>query len=131
MWKIEIIQTFYDIEDMWAGQGYPVTLESKLGDTKGVLDEIRTFLKERGDKRPLAVTEDALDNLWNEARQDPRAQYELELRSDDYTPTGPNDEFDGTVAIELWASYNIEKAQEKAETQQEPPSAEPEQLDLF
>ena len=131
MWNVKIIQNYHDIEGEWAGRGYPVTLESKFGDTQGTLDEIRTFLKKQGDEKSLEVEPQAFDTLWNEARQDPRQNYELVLREEDYTPTGPNDEFDGTVAIELWASYNIEKVQEKAETQQEPPSPEPEQLALF
>jgi len=133
MWEVKIAQSYFDIDNEWAGQGYPVTLDSKFGDTEATLAEIRDFLKAQGDEKPLTVDTDDVEFLWNEARKDMTRSYELPLRTDPYEPTGPNDQFDGTVQIHLWLTYNIEEAKKKQTPLSEPPEnkTEPKQLNLF
>ena len=126
MWEIEIGQSYYDTEDVWCGQGYPVQLESKFGDTKAILAEIQDFLKENDDNEPLTANPDEIEKLWDEARKDPRDSYDLILRKNDHE----EDDFKGTVAIVLNVAYNIEEAR-KRQTPKPEPEPEPEQLNLF
>ena len=53
MWELKLIQSYFDTEDLWAGIGYPVSLQSNFGDTESVLKEIREFLEEQNDNEPL------------------------------------------------------------------------------
>ena len=126
MWELRIGQSYYDEEGIWTGMGYPIILESKFGDTEALLTEIQNFLKGEGDNEPLTVNRDELEKLWNEAREDPRHTYDLLLRADAHE----EEDFKGTVAIELSLSYNIEEAK-KRQTPETQPEPEPEQLDLF
>ncbi|MXV76042.1 hypothetical protein F4Z99_17430 [Candidatus Poribacteria bacterium] len=130
MWEIKLVQAYYDLEGLWAGLGTPVSLNSKFGDTEAVLTEVREFLKSQGDNEALEIEPKQVDELWELARKDPRCDQELALRTDDYKSESPHDEeFEGVVQIQLWVSYNIEKAQEKVAA----PAPEPksEQLELF
>ena len=130
MWKLSIIQNYYDCEGFWAGQGYPVSLESKFGQTEAVLNEIQNFLKEENDKKPLEVKTDDLNDLWKKAREDPRKQYQLTLREEEYTPPRPNDDFEGVVCIELYATYEVNQTPTATPIESNP-QPEPEQLNLF
>lgn len=132
MWKVKLTQAYYDMEGFWVGQaGIPVDLQSKFGDTDAVYTEIQEFLKEQGDEKPITLEKAELDALWEEARKDPRVQYELKVRSDDYKEKSPDGVFEGTVQIELWATFNQEIADENRKAAQDPPEPEPEQLSLF
>ena len=131
MWEVNLIQAYYDHEGIWCGMSTPVILESKFGDTQAVLKEIKTFLSEQGDTDPLTIEDHQIDTLWEKARQDPRCDQELALRTDDYVSDEPEDEFEGVVQIQLWVKYNIEKSREKLEAQQDPPAPQTEQLELF
>ena len=132
MWEVQLTESYFDIENEWAGTGYPVSLESKFGDTEAVLTEIREFLAGEGDDKPLIIELDEVECLWNESRQDPSKSYELTLRTDDYQGTDQsNDEFEGTIRLQLCTSYNVEKAKQKQTPQQNKQDPVPEQLKLF
>lgn len=132
MWELKLIQSYFDTEDLWAGIGYPVSLQSNFGDTESVLKEIREFLEEQNDSEPLAVELDEVEFLWTKAKKDIRQTVELTLRTNDYQDSNEyNDEFEGTVRLQLSASYSMEKAKEKQTPQQGTPQPEPEQLNLF
>ena len=126
MWETQIGQSYYDTEGIWCGEGYPVSLKSNFGDTTAILSEIQDFLKENEDNEPLTAEADEIEKLWDEARKDPRGSYDLILRTDDHE----EDDFNGTVAIVLNVTYNIEEAR-KRQTPEPEPEPEPEQLDLF
>ena len=129
MWETRLVQAYYNHEGFWVGQGHPVILESTFGDTKAVLAEIKEFLTEHGDEKPLTVDPEAINALWEHARQDPRKEYELELRTDDHIDE--TEDFEGVVQIQLWLTYDLQKAKETQEARQDPPEPEPEQMELF
>ena len=124
MWIIQLQQEYYDHNEVCCGNGPPVILESKFGETQNVLQEIKDFLEEQGDKEPLTTKPEAIDTFWNKARQDPRQDYYITLRTNTYSVPSENDEdFEGTIEIYLHVTYNIEVKETYPETS--------EQLSLF
>lgn len=126
MWEMEI-RHYYNQEEYWTDQEYVVTLKSSFGETQAVIDEIKALLKEQDDNEPLTINPQEIEKLWSEAKTDPTAEYSLNLSTNDYED--PDEDFKGSIIIQLHLSYNIEAAIKRQTAQED--TSKPEQLNLF